>query len=389
MHLVLIIHSLNPGGAERVLSRLATHWATQGHQVTLLTIAPLPEPLFYPLDPRIHLKSFNHSSSSASSAPASFSQRLESFARRRNWLRSTLRALGFGKVAAFITFVRCMPWIRHTLRTLQPDKVISFIELTNLMTLIAAWGLKIPIIASERTHPAYYTLPKVVHMLRRWLYPKAFKVVMQTASAARYFKTLDNIAIIPNPVPCPPRQKEGLATPVQRIVSIGRLCPFKGFDTLIHAFAKLTATFPHLQLTIYGQGPARPALEHLIATLGLCDRISLPGVTPHVYEALYNTDLFVFPSQYEGFPNALCEAMAVGLPVIASACSGNIDIIRDGLDGRLFPVGDSHTLAALMRQLIENETERTQLAHQARTVCTRFHPDHIFHLWDALLDSSA
>jgi len=108
-------------------------------------------------------------------------------------------------------------------------------------------------------------------------------------------------------------------------------------------------------------------------------------VTQNIQEALLAADMFVFPSLYEGFPNALCEAMAVGLPVIASNCSGNIDVVQDGIDGRLFPVGDVDSLVKLMEELIKNPEECQRLSLNAQKISERFHPTRILKLWDDLL----
>src|SRR5690606_29753976 len=111
-------------------------------------------------------------------------------------------------------------------------------------------------------------------------------------------------------------------------------CPHKGFGALITAFSEIVLQKPDITLTIYGEGAERQNLESLIRGLNLTASVFLPGTVRDVEGIMYQADLFVFPSHYEGFPNALCEAMAMGLPVIASNCSGNIDIIREGVDGR-------------------------------------------------------
>lgn len=113
--------------------------------------------------------------------------------------------------------------------------------------------------------------------------------------------------------------------------------------------------------------------------------ISLPGATQEIHQKLMEVDLFIFPSLYEGFPNALVQALSVGLPVIASNCSGNIDIVRDGIDGRLFPVGDVLNLAALIEELLNDPDARKRLAEEAKTVAECFHPDLIFHKWNQLI----
>ena len=117
--------------------------------------------------------------------------------------------------------------------------------------------------------------------------------------------------------------------------------------------------------------------------------MTLPGLTTNVGEALIQADLFVFPSRYEGFPNALCEAMALGLPVIASNCSGNIDIVRNGIDGRLFPMGDVSALTDTMRTLINNPPHCSHLGQAARDVCQRFHPDRLLKEWDEVINEAA
>lgn len=180
-------------------------------------------------------------------------------------------------------------------------------------------------------------------------------------------------------------QKITVLDEAKHIISVGRLCPFKGFDTLIQAFSRLYPTYPHLRLTIYGEGNERENLQNLINSLNLQERVSLPGATQEIHQKLLAADLFVFPSLYEGFPNALAEAMSVGLPVIASNCSGNIDIVRDDIDGRLFPVGDVLKLASIIEELVCDPNTRGRLGEEAKTVAERFHPDLIFHKWDQLI----
>lgn len=355
LRLSLVISSLNSGGAERVLSGLANYWVSKGYHVSIVTMmAPETKP-FYFLDSRIHLIQLDQSQT-----------------------RSSLF------LRLFNIFRRIFS-LRKTLKLLKPDVVVSFVDVMNLTTLMAAWGLELPVVVSERTHPAYYKLPILYQKLRYWLYPKASCVVMQTESAAAYFKDFFNLKVIPNVVSYPSKTKVWSGENVRHIVSIGRLCPYKGFETLFYAFSILVKQYKNLHLTIYGEGLERLKLEHLARSLDLCDKISLPGLTKNVQEVLLEADLFVFPSHYEGFSNALCEAMAIGLPVIASNCSGNVDIIRDQIDGRLFPVGDVEKLAALMKELIRDQEQRKRLSEQAHVICQRFHADSIFKLWDEAL----
>jgi GalNAc-alpha-(1->4)-GalNAc-alpha-(1->3)-diNAcBac-PP-undecaprenol alpha-1,4-N-acetyl-D-galactosaminyltransferase len=172
----------------------------------------------------------------------------------------------------------------------------------NLTALLASVGLKTPVIVSERTHPFYHKLPSLYQGLRIILYPKAFRVVLQTQSAADYFKNLRNLLVIPNAVKKPSFQKITALDQAKHIVSVGRLCPFKGFDTLIHAFSRLYSNYPHLRLTIYEEGAQQEHLPNLINSLNLQERVSLPGATQEIHQKLVEADLFVSPPYTKAFP---------------------------------------------------------------------------------------
>jgi len=354
MKLTLVISSLGAGGAERIISDLANYWASHGHEVTLVTLSSSAAHPFYPLNSQISLVQLGQSQEEVSRV-------------MRPWYILT-RLLA----------------IRTAMRKLKPDMVVSFVDIMNMTTLIATLGLKIPVAISERTDPNFHKLSWFYTWLRFKIYPYCYKLIVQTKSSARYFpRNFQNfICVIPNPVSAPPIQKMEPSSKVQRLITIGRLEPEKNHATLINAFSKLIKEYPDLTLRIYGEGTERARLETLIHSLGLEEKVRLPGIIQNIHEVLIKGDLFVFPSQYEGFPNALCEAMALGLPVVASNCSGNIDIVRDGFDGRLFPVGDVDGLCRVLRELLIDHEQRTLLAKNAQDVCNRFHPDRIFKQWD-------
>lgn len=360
MHIALVIASLQPGGAERVLVGLGNAWVEKGHAVSLVTLSAPDAPCLYVLDPRIHLTPLNQ----LAADPAPFLVRLKGIFQRILSLRKALKAI-------------------------KPDVVVSFVDVMNITTLLATWKLGIPVMVAERTHPAYYRLPSLYKALRRMVYPWANKVICQTASASSYFSWLPDPkkSIIPNGVQRARlfKEEKESSMPVQQLVSVGRLCPYKGFQDLIRAFSRLAPQNPQLKLVIYGEGSFRPALEKLIQKHRLEEQVFLPGVVEDIEAALYRADLFVFPSHYEGFPNALCEAMAVGLPVIASRCSGTVDIIREGVDGRLYPVGDVDQLAALLAELIQDPSQRVKLSQGALMISDRFNEKTILHLWDKIL----
>jgi glycosyltransferase involved in cell wall biosynthesis len=201
--------------------------------------------------------------------------------------------------------------------------------------------------------------------------------------------------VIPNPVLAPPSEKyitneyHHGSKKIYRIISLGRLIPIKGFDRLIKAFSNIASSYPEWLLEIWGDGPSRIELNNTILSLHLEDRIKMPGITKDPYQELSKSDLFVMSSHTEGFPMALCEAMACGLPVIRFDCpSGPREIIRDGMDGILVPNDDIDALAKAMANLIENPDIRDQLAHNARDIVSRFGIEGIAAQWETVIDKA-
>ena len=124
--------------------------------------------------------------------------------------------------------------------------------------------------------------------------------------------------IIPNPVDLPAEWRERRGS--QLLVAVGRLETVKGFDLLLQAFSSIAPSFPDWNLVIWGEGRERAALEQLRNRLGLQNRVELPGVTEQPGMWIETADVFVLSSHYEGWPNALIEAMASGLPVVSYDC---------------------------------------------------------------------
>lgn len=355
MRFALVIASLGPGGAERVISELANRWMSQGHVVALITLDCPQNIPFYSLDPRIQLVQIDQKSQSTT------------------------------YVGRFVEIIKRLFVLRQSIKSIRPDAVLSFVDITNLVTLLSCMRLNIPIVVSERIDPHHHPIPRPYKWLRRKLYRLAQRIVVQTRSAADYFdgELQNKITIIPNFVQRPVVCAE-IRPKVQTIVSAGRLERQKDFTTLIQAFDRVIRVESDLRLIIYGEGSERKNLTQLVESLNLSDKVFFPGATQYLAAELVKADIFVFPSLYEGFPNALCEAMALGLPVVASNCSGNTDIVRDGVDGRLFPVGCVDDLTMRLLELIQAENQRVDLAENAKDVVQRFSADTILKLWDQL-----
>ena len=193
---------------------------------------------------------------------------------------------------------------------------------------------------------------------------------------------------MPNPITTPePVTATTQLLSAPSLIAVGRLHPQKGFDLLLKAFARIQAKYPDWQMTILGEGPMRTELEALRAQLKLTNHVHFPGLVSNVRDYLDQADLFVMPSRFEGFPMALCEAMACGLPVLAADClSGPRDIIEDGVDGVLVTTENIDALTAGLDALMSNPAKRQQLARHAPEILDRFGVEQVMGLWQEAID---
>jgi GalNAc-alpha-(1->4)-GalNAc-alpha-(1->3)-diNAcBac-PP-undecaprenol alpha-1,4-N-acetyl-D-galactosaminyltransferase len=355
MKVTLVIGSLEGGGAERVMSILANYWATHGWEVTLLTLVDRTKPAFYQLAPQIHLKELGVEGGASNLLGAV----------QARWHR--------------------IKTVRAAIVASQPDVVISFMNSVNVLVLMATWNLKIPTIVSEHIYPAFTDVSKFGQLMMKLAYRYADRVTLLTHNALPFYPATRGYRsiVMPNPVMTPPPDVSTaplLKTP--SMIAMGRLHPQKGFDLLLTAFAQIQAKYPDWHLTILGEGAMRQELEQLRAQLGLTNCVHFPGSVQNVNAYLRQAELFVMPSRFEGFPMALCEAMACGLPVLATDClSGPSEIIHDGLDGVLVAVDDVAALAAGLDALMSDPAKRQQLAQAAPQILERFGVERVMGMW--------
>ena len=378
--LLLLTHAITSGGAERVLTTLANAWAAKGWDITLVTLDDGSIPPFYPVDSRVRHVTLAVSKQSAAGKALA----------EAGIHRGPLRWLMTSKLATLWNMSRRALRVRQGLVALKPDLVISFIDQVNILALVALAGTRIPVIISERIDPAHHWIGWAWSALRVVTYPWADRLVVQGEGIQKQFhgRVRRRSRVIPNPVISPPatpkpvgREQEG-----RILVAVGRLVPQKGFDLLLKAFARLSSRHPDWKLVIWGEGPERATLEGLRKGLDLEERSALPGNHPRIYEALSEADLFVLSSRFEGFPNALCEAMAMGLPAVSFDCpSGPSQIIRSGEDGFLVPLGDQEGLVQALDQLMADSVLRASMGIRAREVVERFSLEQILARWEACI----
>ncbi len=362
MRITLIISSLSAGGAERVLSTLANEWIGRGHAVTLITLGPVLTDWF-PLDPSVRRIGLDLLVQSMHVAEA---------------LRNNLRRLSR---------------LRQAVRDSGPDIVIAFGDTTNVLTLLACTGMGIRTIVSERVDPRQHPLGSGWNRLRSLSYRRAEALVVQTEALRGWAEGIvpkEAVHVIPNPVrsTAAGRTQKGPASDRSgpRVIAMGRLTKQKGFDLLLEAFARCRPHHANWRLCILGEGEERRSLETQASGLHIRDSVEMPGVVKDQDAQLACSDLFVLSSRYEGFPNALLEAMACGLPVIATDCpTGPAEIITHDENGLLVPAGDSTALAEAMQRLMSDADERRRLAARAPEVRQRFSPEVILDRWDRLL----
>ena len=361
-----VISSLAGGGAERAMVNLATSLCDRGYKITLFTLYPqIPD--VYTLPPQIKRV---YPSPTPEGWQRWFDLKGQVKRVKRIWKRTFL--------------------LRTDLVNTQPDLAISFIDMTNVLVLRTLVGTGIPIIATERSDPRHHKIPFHWVIMRILFYPLATKIVVQTEELKKWAKKKFypwNISVIPNPV-FPVNSSAASGKPEffrrgKNIVAVGRLAPVKGFNFLIEAFAKVAGNFPNWHLTILGEGECRRELEAQIKALEIEDRVHLPGRVPEPTQILPHADLFVLTSQYEGFPNALLEAMSCGLAPISFDCpSGPRAIIRHGIDGILVPPNDVDRLSQTMAELMSNDEKRQKLAMRAKDVLDSFSQEKVMDMWE-------
>jgi glycosyltransferase involved in cell wall biosynthesis len=365
VNLIIVIHSLAGGGAERVVSTLANYWSGEGWDITIVTMAPKTDDVYllHPGVKRIALKLNGESGNSF---------------------------IGLAKN------VQRVFALRKILYQTKPDVALGMMTGANVVLALAAWGV-CKSVGSERIHPPQFPLSLIWEKLRSITYRMLSAVVAQTNESAQWLldnTSAKNVVVIPNmssgilSIQEPILMPEKYCTQGRKLLlAVGRLDRQKGFDELINAFSTIAAAHRGWDLVILGEGELRPSLESLISKVGLVDRIKLPGRAGNVGRWYEYADIYVMSSRFEGFPNTLIEAMSYGLPVVSYDCdTGPRDIITNEVDGLLVQQGNVFALQSTLARLMNDTELRALFASNALRVNERFSVNRVVMLWENLFE---
>ncbi len=287
-----------------------------------------------------------------------------------------------------VQIVRRMTHLRQFVKKYQPDVLIAFAQKANYRALMATVGMKVPVIISIRTDPVghYDSLADKIQI--PLLFPRAAGCVFQTQGQKEFFPegTQRKSRIILNPIN---DKYIGVPRPEKRtktVVQSGRLVDFKNQPMLIRAFVKVHEKHPDYDLKIYGGDSfdgTKELLEALIAEKHAESFVTLMGASDELEKVLNDAAVYAFSSDWEGLPNALLEAMALGLPIVATdcPCGGPRTVMQDGYNGLLVPIKDEDAMAAGICRLIENPEEAERLGENARKIAEIANGQAVFEQW--------
>lgn len=354
--IVFHLNCLEQGGAERVVTTLANYFADGRYEVVIATEWVADNE--FTIDERIRR------------VHVGLTEQQEKASSRRKFLYRIQN-------------------LRAFLKKEKPDMVIAFAKKANYRALMATVFTGIPVIISVRTNPYLHYVEKTDKVLIPLFYSRAAGNVFQTEGAKQFFsdRVQRKSRIILNPIN---DKYIGVPKPSERrkaVVQSGRLVDFKNQLMLIEAFCRVHQKHPDYVLEIYGGDSydgTKELLEQSIAGHEAESYVFLKGASDTLEKQLADAALFAFSSDWEGLPNALMEAMALGLPIVATdcPCGGPRTLIQDGVNGILVPIKDADAMEAGINRLIEDRELAERLGENARklgeiastqAVCRQWH----------------
>ncbi|MDB9961272.1 glycosyltransferase family 4 protein [Oceanihabitans sp.] len=353
--IAFILPSLKAGGAERVVSTLSNQLINTFDVVIVVLYNCTP---FYPLDKRVEI----------------------------HFCKEYSRTLSFTDSIRnhFDLMKRCKKYVKNA----KADIIIGFTTTANIYSVLISKRIRLPSIISERIHPDYNIVNHFWNIIRKHIYPKSNALVVQTQEIMNYFLSFTDekkVVIINNPLAEElVAQKNSVSLKVNHIICVGRLDLQKNQELLIRAFSNIKRK--DWKLLLIGEGQLRSHYEKLIIDLNIEEYIELVGNIQDISKYYNTAKIFVLPSNFEGFPNALIEAMSFGLACIATNCpSGPSEIIKDNENGFLIPVHDQMELENKLQLLIDNSELQKQFSLKAIESTAIFDAAYIADKWKELI----
>jgi len=359
MKVMFHLNCLEQGGAERVVSTLANQLCREDYEIIIAT--EWQGDVEFPLDKKV--------------------RRIHVGLREEDELKNRIQKI-----------VLRFRYLRNLIREEKPDIVLSFTRRPNYRALVSAWGLGIPVVPAVRQDPKSYYNSVVDKVLIPVLYPKAAGCVFQTEEQMQYFpKALQNRSVvIMNPI-----NDKYLNVPKPEIrekvvVQSGRIVDFKNQELLFRAFLRVHEKHPDYQLKLYGGDSfdgTKERLEMIIKEAHAEEYIRLMGPCDDLEKELPKASVYAFSSDYEGMPNALLEAMALGMPIVATDCPCGAPrmVIKNEWNGLLISVKDIDAMTAGINRLIEDREFAEKLGEHAREIGVRLSSRAIVEQWKAYI----
>lgn len=352
--IMFYINSIHDGGAERVILQLAHRFSIAGYRSILVT-SFVDGKFEYPVPEGVERISME-------------TKEIAQSRLRRN----------FGRILK----------LRQYCKKYKPVALISFMAEPNFRAICATIGLPVKSIVSVRNDPEREYNGKIGRLIGRYLLPLADGCVFQTEDAKVWFpqRLQKKSAVIMNEVAKVFFDTQYIGG--RNIVTLGRLTEQKNQTLLIRAFSEIAEKYPSSNLEIYGDGPLRNTLEKQIKDLKMTNRIILMGATKNAASVLATAKLFVLSSNFEGMPNALMEALTIGVPSISTdcPCGGPKVLIDDGVNGLLISVDNKDELIHAMERLLSDEKSALMMGENAKKSSMRYHPDTIFDGWKRYIE---
>lgn len=353
--LAIVCGSLGKGGAERITLYLASYMRYRGVKTIIITGGR--HPVEYKCPKYIERYVLNES-------------------------KEGTKIEGKGIALLFYQIMR----LRNILLEQCIDTVLIMDVPVCVYAIPGCQKTKVKVIVSERNAPTHFSGKKTIKWISRILMRKADGFVFQTKEVQNYYGSFfyEKSIVIPNPVfieSMPKIQYTGERE--KKIVSVARLNKQKNQKMLIKAFSLILNEYPEYKLYIWGEGPERKNIENYIRSLGIQKSVFLPGITENVFEEIYDASMFVLTSDFEGMPNALIEAMALGLPCISTdcPCGGPRELIENNRNGILIPVNDKDALVKNICYLLENKEFTIKIGNEAFKIRERLNYETICNKW--------